>query len=324
MSLRRSPGVRGLLPTTLALGAGALLAAAALAAPGASGVRELEAEIAALDTEAATAAAAREDAAQAAERIREAIARNVRDLRDIRVIRAESQERLATRLVELYTREPATLTEVLLSAGSLSEAIEGYRIRQELARHDSAIVDGLVETTADLQALRGELAREREARSAALAESEARLDDVQRLVRQRRGVLARARAALIAAEAADQARRLAADQKRREKAAAAGRVSAPAAQPAPAAEPVPAPPGSGAADSVRAHLARIAQCESGGNPKALSSSGLYRGKYQFDLATWQAVGGSGDPIDASEAEQDLRAEILYERSGPAPWPICGA
>jgi hypothetical protein len=70
-------------------------------------------------------------------------------------------------------------------------------------------------------------------------------------------------------------------------------------------------------------LARIAQCESGGNPQAVSASGRYRGKYQFSRATWRAMGGSGDPAQASEAEQDQRAAALLARSGTSPWPVCG-
>lgn len=70
-------------------------------------------------------------------------------------------------------------------------------------------------------------------------------------------------------------------------------------------------------------LERIAACESGGNPSAVNPTGKYRGKYQFDYKTWASVGGSGDPAAASEAEQDMRAGILYSQSGPAPWPICG-
>jgi transglycosylase-like protein/putative peptidoglycan binding protein len=70
-------------------------------------------------------------------------------------------------------------------------------------------------------------------------------------------------------------------------------------------------------------LARIAQCESGGNPQAVSASGRYRGKYQFSRATWRAMGGSGDPAKASEAEQDQRAAALLARAGTSPWPVCG-
>jgi hypothetical protein len=70
-------------------------------------------------------------------------------------------------------------------------------------------------------------------------------------------------------------------------------------------------------------LDAIASCESGGDPTAVSSDGSYRGKYQFDYGTWEAVGGSGDPAAAPESEQDYRAALLYTQSGSSPWPICG-
>lgn len=70
-------------------------------------------------------------------------------------------------------------------------------------------------------------------------------------------------------------------------------------------------------------LKRIALCESGGDPRAISSGGTYRGKYQFDRGTWRSMGGSGDPARASEAEQDRRALKLYRAAGTAPWPVCG-
>ncbi len=69
-------------------------------------------------------------------------------------------------------------------------------------------------------------------------------------------------------------------------------------------------------------LKRIARCESGGNPRAVSPSGRYRGKYQFSRATWRALGGSGDPAAAPEALQDRMAARLLARSGTAPWPSC--
>jgi hypothetical protein len=69
-------------------------------------------------------------------------------------------------------------------------------------------------------------------------------------------------------------------------------------------------------------LRQIAECESGGNPRAVSPGGQYRGKYQFSLETWHNLGGDGDPADASEAEQDRIALKLYRRSGTAPWPNC--
>ena len=53
-------------------------------------------------------------------------------------------------------------------------------------------------------------------------------------------------------------------------------------------------------------LRLIAECESGGNPRAVSPGGQYRGKYQFSVSTWHNLGGDGDPVDAPEAEQDRR------------------
>jgi len=75
--------------------------------------------------------------------------------------------------------------------------------------------------------------------------------------------------------------------------------------------------------AVPAILQRIAQCESGGNPHAIDASGTYRGKYQFDLQTWHANGGSGDPATAPEAQQDRMAMKLYQSRGTQPWPVCG-
>lgn len=71
-----------------------------------------------------------------------------------------------------------------------------------------------------------------------------------------------------------------------------------------------------------ATLEAIAACESGGNPSTNTGNGFY-GKYQFDLGTWQSVGGTGLPSNASEAEQNMRAAKLYEQRGAAPWPVCG-
>ena len=69
-------------------------------------------------------------------------------------------------------------------------------------------------------------------------------------------------------------------------------------------------------------LEAIAACESGGDPTAVNPAGYY-GKYQFDEGTWASVGGSGNPADASEAEQDYRAALLYSQAGSSPWPVCG-
>ena len=85
--------------------------------------------------------------------------------------------------------------------------------------------------------------------------------------------------------------------------------------------PADTPPAPTAAQA--ATLEKIAECESGGDPTAISPTGQYRGKYQFDRQTWAHMGGSGDPAAAPEAEQDARAAQLLAQRGSAPWPVCG-
>ncbi|MCL2453927.1 MAG: transglycosylase family protein [Micrococcales bacterium] len=99
----------------------------------------------------------------------------------------------------------------------------------------------------------------------------------------------------------------------------------PKPQPAPAARPATGGdvPASTGRSSAGLNWAALAACESGGNPTIVSKSGKYHGLYQFSVATWQSVGGTGLPSQASAAEQTMRAQMLYERSGAGQWPHCG-
>ncbi|MEZ5321370.1 MAG: transglycosylase family protein [Microthrixaceae bacterium] len=79
-----------------------------------------------------------------------------------------------------------------------------------------------------------------------------------------------------------------------------------------------------------AQLRRLAACESGGNPRAVSASGAYRGLYQFDQRTWNGVARSVlpeyvgvSPSAAPAAVQDAMARALYTSRGRSPWPVCG-
>ena len=65
---------------------------------------------------------------------------------------------------------------------------------------------------------------------------------------------------------------------------------------------------------------KIAKCESNFNPKAVNQSNrAHFGLFQFKLATWRSVGGSGNPVDASPQEQFKRAKILQARDGWGQW-----
>ncbi len=81
--------------------------------------------------------------------------------------------------------------------------------------------------------------------------------------------------------------------------------------------------GSNAGGAASPQLEAIAACESGGDPHSIGGGGAFRGKYQFTYGTWASVGGKGDPAAAPEAEQDKRAQMLLDKSGSSPWPVCG-
>ncbi len=81
--------------------------------------------------------------------------------------------------------------------------------------------------------------------------------------------------------------------------------------------------GAGGSSKASPQLEAIAACESGGDPKAIGGGGAFRGKFQFSVSTWAAVGGSGDPAAAPESEQNMRAAKLLATSGAGQWPVCG-
>lgn len=68
---------------------------------------------------------------------------------------------------------------------------------------------------------------------------------------------------------------------------------------------------------------KIAACESSGNWAISTGNGFYGG-LQFTLGSWAAVGGSGNPANASREEQIARGQALQARQGWGAWPACSA
>jgi resuscitation-promoting factor RpfC len=91
---------------------------------------------------------------------------------------------------------------------------------------------------------------------------------------------------------------------------------APAASAAPAQAPAQASSYSGAPGSFQAC---VIQAESGGNASAVNSSSGAGGLYQFLPSTWQALGFSGLPQNASVAEQNAAFAKEYAQSGTSAW-----
>ena len=105
-------------------------------------------------------------------------------------------------------------------------------------------------------------------------------------------------------------------------AAPARAAAAPAAVRAPApATYTPAP--QRAASTGGGVWDRLAQCEASGNWAANTGNGFYGG-LQFTQSSWQAVGGSGLPSNASREEQISRGQMLQARQGWGAWPACSA
>lgn len=81
-------------------------------------------------------------------------------------------------------------------------------------------------------------------------------------------------------------------------------------------------PGAAQAATPEATLRAIQACESSGDEDAVgpvTEAGGHFGLYQFDLPTWRSVGGHGNPVDATAAEQTDRAGTLLAQRGTQPW-----
>jgi hypothetical protein len=92
-----------------------------------------------------------------------------------------------------------------------------------------------------------------------------------------------------------------------------------------AAPAVAAAPGSRPDPNSEATWDQLAECESGGNWRAVSDSrsGVrYYGGLQFSLATWEGMGGTGLPSDAPKATQIAMGKKLQARQGWDAWPSC--
>jgi hypothetical protein len=78
------------------------------------------------------------------------------------------------------------------------------------------------------------------------------------------------------------------------------------------------PSQSASADPTSHVWYQLRMCESG-DRYTINTGNDHYGAYQFDLGTWRSVGGTGYPYQASKAEQDARALILYRERGWQPW-----
>jgi hypothetical protein len=106
-----------------------------------------------------------------------------------------------------------------------------------------------------------------------------------------------------------------------------GGTRAPAGSPGAAAGPPVGGSGGSTDPALNPFLQCVVQAESGGNYGAVSPDGLYMGAFQFSQSTWnvaaQAAGRPDligvPPNQASKADQDTLAVVLYSLDGQQPW-----
>lgn len=199
-------------------------------------------------------------------------------------------------------------------AGRVSEAMDRYdRLRSANDPEQQTVALELDRATAEQEQARSDVvqtsAQERDA-AAALDRAIAVRDRAaaERAAAERAAARARTDAAKAAATSSGRPSRPAGAAAMSSSSSAAGLGTAPRV--------------GGATAEEAAFLARVRACESGGNYSIVSSTGRYRGAYQFSVQTWRGVGGSGDPAAASPAEQDARALALLRLQGKRAWPVC--
>lgn len=79
-----------------------------------------------------------------------------------------------------------------------------------------------------------------------------------------------------------------------------------------------APSGGACGSDFACFRACTINIESGGNYATNTGNGYY-GAWQFDQSTWNSNGGTGNPADASPAQQDAIAQATWAARGNQPW-----
>ena len=323
-------------------------------------VRQIEQQLVAVQDSASQSAATYGAADARVASLKAAIAANRQDLAQTKLSIKSSQAALARRIVSIYTDPPPTLVQVLVSTGSISSALDSYDLLRHIANQDMGLVRRFESDRSRLESLGTALRTDAAAAEANRTTAAAQLVALRGLAGQRSDLLgaathdlslAQASAAQLAVLRAERAAAAAASTAHSTPAQAVGGSGSQSGDSQGTGSQGSGSQGSGGqgsgsqgsgsqgsggqgsgagsgggvpTGSLYAILTRIAMCESGGNPHAISPGGMYRGLFQFSMATWAAIGGTGDPAQASVAEQYRLAAILYERSGSGQWPVCGA
>ena len=244
-----------------------------------------------------------------------------------------ARRRLASRAVNAYVHGgQVSFVEQIVGSDGADLELRRHYIDAAL-RSDRLAIESLQRTRDEMVASERGLREARQAAQQSVERVRASRDQVASTEAVQRANLLQVRGELGDLVRQQQQRDFAAALSRAERAAGVPQQS-PAAPPAPPPDAVSAPAPTTTATSAPPTApvdppsspggiwACIREKESGNNYRAPGG-----GAYQFQLATWQSLGGTGLPEDAPPAVQDEMAIKLQQRSGWSQWSTaaaCGA
>jgi septal ring factor EnvC (AmiA/AmiB activator) len=222
----------------------------------------------------------------------------------------QARRALARVLVHRYMADAPDVISVVLDAGGFAEVLERLDFLRRIANSDEQIVQAVRRGRADahrVEVALAELEPEQRRRTAAVRSERDALASMTAALQARRALLARVRAARVAALQNTRASRRRAERELSRLLAVQARAAGSPGPGGPWALPWP-----------------VVQCESGGQnlpPNGATASGYY----QILDGTWRGLGGSTPhAYQAPKAEQDRLAARLYAGgSGAGNW-VCNA
>jgi septal ring factor EnvC (AmiA/AmiB activator) len=330
----RSPLPR---PVRALLAVAAVAATATLGAPPASAQTVATASSAATSSD-ASAASLRADADAIATRyfaaltqvheLDDQISQNEAVVADLEARAARARAAARDRAVVAYQQSGSRLAAMIDGADVL-DAARRVRIINQVNQHDQNTFTRLEKVSHDLQQQRHTLEATRAAHDDALATLKTQAAAIDAKLAEAAHREDAQRAATAAATAATSTNAAGSTPSN----AAAAPTTPTTGPPSTTLPPAPTPPPdySGTAGTHPHHddpfLACVRQRESGGYYGAVSSSGAYRGAYQFAQSTWNATANHARrteligvlPNVASPYDQDDMAWTLYQWQGAGPW-----